>query len=154
MTTASVASDVHQFRRTMQRLFRRFGVLANDATPCGRALSIAHAHALMVLLARGELPQRELAQELCIDKSNVARLCARMGEAGHVRQRVGEDDGRSRRVSLTASGRRLARDVEGSSTERFRQLLLTIAPKNRPTILGALGELLAAVESLPNSDAP
>ena len=37
----------------MQLVFRRFGVLAGDATPCGQPLSMAHAHALLVLRGRG-----------------------------------------------------------------------------------------------------
>jgi DNA-binding MarR family transcriptional regulator len=68
----------------MQRLFRRFGTLATDRTPCDKPLSMAHAHALMVLSARGASSQQELGTELCIDKSNVARLCAKMSAAGHV----------------------------------------------------------------------
>jgi DNA-binding MarR family transcriptional regulator len=76
----------------MQRLFRRFGALSADATPCGKPLSMAHAHALMVLLTRGELSQQELGAELCIDKSNVARLCARMVDAEHVVQQQSETD--------------------------------------------------------------
>lgn len=118
----------------MQRLFRRFGALAMEATPCGKPLPIAHAHALMVLLARGDATQQELGRELGIDKSNVARLCARMVEAGHVSQRQDDDDGRSRRVSLTTRGERLAREVDEASKARFGAIL-TALPKcsSRPS---------------------
>jgi hypothetical protein len=49
--------QVQELRRLIQRLFRRFGALATDATPCGQPLSIAHAHALMVLLGRPEVEE-------------------------------------------------------------------------------------------------
>jgi DNA-binding MarR family transcriptional regulator len=143
------ALQVEELRRLIQRLFRRFGALASYATPCGKPLSIAHAHALMVLLARGELSQQDLGRELCIDKSNVARLCTKMASAGHASQRPDENDGRSRRVSLTARGARVAREAETASADRFRALLRGLPDGARPAVLAALGHLLASVEALP-----
>jgi DNA-binding MarR family transcriptional regulator len=141
--------EVDELRRLVQRLFRRFGALASDATPCGMPLSIPHAHALMLLLGRDELSQQELGGELCIDKSNVARLCAKMVAAGHVTQRPAEADGRSRLVSLTAKGTRVARQVESASTSRFGSLLRGLPEAARPGVLTALRHLLASVEALP-----
>jgi len=135
----------------MQHLFRRFGALATEATPCGIPLSMPHAHALMVLLVHGELSQQELGRELCIDKSNVARLCARMVEAGHVTQRHSEQDGRSRRVGLTVRGKRMAQQVAASSGARFRTLLGGVQPALRPLILESLRHLVVAVDALPRS---
>lgn len=138
-----------ELRRVMQRFFRRFGALAADSTPCGKPLSMAHAHALMVLLARGELSQQELGAELCIDKSNVARLCAKMVDASHVKQRPSEEDGRSRRVSLTARGERLAREVDAASRARFGALLAGLPGARRDQVIEALQHLVAALDALP-----
>lgn len=77
----------------------------------------------MILLGRGELTQQELGAELCIDKSNVARLCAKMVHAGHAEQTAGVQDRRSRMVSLTSAGKRLAREVNSASRQRFGALL-------------------------------
>jgi DNA-binding MarR family transcriptional regulator len=136
----------------MQRLFRRFGALAADATPCGKPLSMAHAHALMVLLAKGELSQQELGAELCIDKSNVARLSARMVEAGHINQQPCEEDGRSRLLSLTARGRRLAREVNAASGARFGSLLSALPLTSRRRVLDSLHELVTSLDELPVVD--
>lgn len=136
-------------RRCLQQLVRSFGVLAAEGTPCGKPLSVVHGHALMVLLTRGELSQQELGAELCIDKSNVARVCVKMVEAGHARQRPSEQDGRSRRVSLTARGLRMAREVEASSAARFGALLDRLPPRRAREIVESLECLVAAVRSLP-----
>ncbi|MBX3213622.1 MAG: winged helix-turn-helix transcriptional regulator [Labilithrix sp.] len=136
-----------ELRRLMQRLFRRFGTLAAEATPCGKPLPMAYAHALMVLLGRGDASQQELGRELGIDKSNVARLCARMVEAGHVSQRPDEEDGRSRRVSLTTRGERLAREVDESSRARFGALLVALPSTSREPVLDALRQLVAGIEA-------
>lgn len=129
----------------MQQLFRRFGALANEATPCGKPLAMAHAHALMILGERGTLSQQALGGELCVDKSNVARLCARMVDAGHVVQQPGEHDGRSRQVSLTARGETLAREVEASSKARFGSLLARVPAARRAAVLEGLQHLVDAL---------
>jgi len=147
------STQVDQLRGLMQQLFRRFGALAADSTPCGVPLSMAHAHALMVTRARGELSQRELGAELRIDKSNVARLCARMVEAGHAAQRPCADDGRSRLLSLTERGQRLAREVEAASAARFGALLAALPAGRRGDVLDALHQLIGALDALPAASA-
>ncbi len=149
MSRSDPASQADELRRLMQQLFRRFGALAAESTPCGKPLSIAHGHALMVMLAKGELSQQELGTELGIDKSNVARLCAKMVDAGHVEQRSSEHDGRSRRVSLTGAGKRLAREVDAASGARFGALLSALPKSRRGLVLEALQHLVGALDAAP-----
>jgi DNA-binding MarR family transcriptional regulator len=141
------AESVH-LRRSMQQLFRKFGALASDSTPCGKPLPMAHAHALMLLLRDGGATQQTLCRSLGIDKSNVARLCAKMVEAGHVEQSPSEADGRSRVVALTAKGRRLAEEVDVASKARFRSLLDAIPKARRDAVLSALDTLVEAMNGL------
>jgi DNA-binding MarR family transcriptional regulator len=144
-------------RRLIQAFIRSIGLLSADQTPCGQPLSVSHAHALMVLLeaarAGEHLSQRELAQALGIDKSNVTRLCRRMESAGHVVQRRSAEDGRARLLSLTAAGNRLATNVERSSRERFERLMGAIPPDQRADVLFSLACLNRALTSSsePNS---
>jgi DNA-binding MarR family transcriptional regulator len=138
-----------EFRRVTQRFFRRFGVLAADSTPCGKPLSMAHAHALMALLESGELSQQALGAKLCIDKSNVARLCAKMVQANHVRQKPSATDGRSRLVSLTARGTRLAQEVDTASRARFDALLGALPEARRADVILALQQLVDALSVPP-----
>jgi len=138
---------VEEFRCVTQRFFRRFGTLAAESTPCGKPLSMAHAHALMILRQRGEMTQRSLGSELCIDKSNVARLCAKMAQANHVKNRTNTQDGRSRLVSLTFSGARLAEEVDRASRARFTALLKAISAAHRNEVIAALQQLVDALEA-------
>ncbi len=136
----------------MQQLFRQFGALATGSTPCGKPLSMAHAHALMVMLTKGELSQRELANQLCIDKSNVARLCAKMVEAGHAVQMADDQDRRSRRVQLTSEGTCLAREVDAASRSRFTSLLKQLPAERRRQVLEALDHLVSVLNAPRNSN--
>ncbi|NUP11867.1 MAG: MarR family transcriptional regulator [Polyangiaceae bacterium] len=140
------ADRTDDLRRLTHRLVRRFGALSSDSTPCGKPVSMAYAHALMVLLYRGELSQQELGEELCIDKSNVARLCAKLVAAEHATQRPCELDGRSRRVLLTRSGTRLAKDIDASSRARFAALLGAVPANRRRDVVGALQLLVDALD--------
>jgi DNA-binding MarR family transcriptional regulator len=142
-----MSDPVDELRRITQRFFRRFGALAADSTPCGKPLSIAHAHALMVLLARGELTQQALGAELGIDKSNVARLCAKMVRENHVKQRPSERDGRSRLVVLTSRGARLGQEVDGASRARFGALLGAIPEPRHAGVVRALQHLVDALDA-------
>jgi DNA-binding MarR family transcriptional regulator len=143
----------------VQRFVRGFGLLTSDRTPCGAPLSTSHAHALMVLLERGRraepCSQQALAEALGIDKSNVARLCARLERDGHAHQRRSASDGRARLVSLTPAGRRLAERVEVQSRARFTELLAALpSPEARTSVLAALAALNAAIALTHASEPP
>jgi len=142
---SSASIEAEALRRVMQQLFRRFGALASDSTPCGKPLSMAHAHALMTLLANGELTQQALGAELGIDKSNVARLCAKMADADHVQQRPNAADGRSRLVSLTPRGSKLAGEVDAASRAKFGALLGDLPKARRAEVIRALQLLVDAL---------
>jgi DNA-binding MarR family transcriptional regulator len=143
--------EIDRLRELVQTFVRSFGLLVTKETPCGHPLSPSHAHALMVLLERARrrsrTSQADLGAVLGIDKSNVARLCARMELAAHVVQVRSPDDGRSRLVRLTREGTRLARRIERASRDRFRRIAGRVAASERQALLDSLALLNAAVET-------
>lgn len=149
---ASAAADAAALRKLIQRFVRTFGLLAADRTPCGKPLPLSHAHALMALAeharAHRRVTQQELGQVLGIDKSNVARLCAKLAQAGHVKQERTPLDGRARLLSLTSAGVRVARSVEHSSHQRFQRIIEALGTDGRQGVLSALELLNGAVGSV------
>jgi DNA-binding MarR family transcriptional regulator len=144
--------EVERLRALVQTFVRSFGLLLTRETPCGQPISPSHAHALMVLLERERLrqstSQADLAAALGLDKSSVARLCARMAVARHAVQDRSPDDGRSRLVRLTTAGARLARRIEQASRDRFGKILGCVATTERRALFDSLALLNAAVETL------
>lgn len=141
---------VEQLRAEVQRFVRGFGLLASDKTPCGTPITTSHAHALMVLLEHAralELPtQQQLGAALGIDKSNVARLCAKLERSGELEQRRSALDRRARLLVLTELGRRRAERVETASRERFSRILeLLPSDERRGQVLEALKALNGAI---------
>ncbi len=144
------AAPGSQLRACIQRFVRIFGLLTADQTPCGIALSPSYAHALMVLLDRQRIDdpcgQQDLVKVLGINKSNVARLCAKMVEGGHVVQGDSPTDGRAWTLRLTASGQRLAARVEEASHTRFDRVLAALpSPGARKSVIHALEMLNEAI---------
>ena len=148
--------EVEQLRSLVQEFVRRFGLLVTRRTPCGFPVSPSYAHALMLLLRRARegltTGQSDLAVSLGINKSNVARLCERMVAAGHGLQTVPPEDGRSRTVSLTAKGTRLAERIENGSRDRFSALTSSIPRHKRSAVIAALADLNAAVGTTAEGD--
>jgi DNA-binding MarR family transcriptional regulator len=143
-------SEVRQLQRLVQEFVRSFGLLITKQTPCGHPVSPSHAHALMILLERegDSTTQSDLGVHLGIDKSNVARLCARMHEEGHVLQEVSAEDARGRRLSLTVKGRRMAEQLKGASLARFQRVLHGVPPAKRRQLLDSLQLLNASIALL------
>jgi DNA-binding MarR family transcriptional regulator len=149
---AATVEDGRELRAGVQSFVRGLGLLSSDTTPCGERLSISHAHALLILLEcsqRGDKPtQHDLGQTLGIDKSNVARLCARMEAAGHAAQERCREDGRARRLTPTQKGLQLAAHLEESSRKLFIAVMTVIPPHARAGVLSALEALDAAVRTV------
>lgn len=140
-----------ELRLAVQGFVRQFGLLRDDRTPCGEPLTVSHGHALMILLEhREESPvvQRDLANALGLDKSSVARLCARMERARHIAQRRSELDGRAREITLTEKGERVARRVDAESRARFSRVLDAIPAKQRAVVVEAVKLLESAVRTI------
>lgn len=138
------------FRAHLQGFVRQFGLLVEDQTPCGQPLPLSHAHALLVLRESGETPlrQKELAVALGLNKSSIARLCARLQQRGCVFQTPSPTDARARDVLLTAKGRKRADEVEQSSRARFERLWCAVPGSERAGVLQALAVLQEAAVSL------
>jgi DNA-binding MarR family transcriptional regulator len=144
--------EVARLRAGVRQFVKAFGLLSTDRTPCGTPISLSCAYALVHLLEAGRIAgaptQRELARTLHVDKSTVARLCAKMERDGLVLQRRDEHDARVRRLSLTARGRRLAERVETASHARHTELLAAVPVSARASLLRGLETLSAAASTL------
>lgn len=146
------SGDATRLRQLLQELVRGFGLLAANQTPCGQPVSPSYAHALTILLERRRLGQKtsqaELGASLGIDKSNVARLCARMGAGGHVLQKRPAEDRRSRLLELTSKGAALAARIEQASQARFGALIAGVPTQKRRLLLDCLDVLNTAAHAL------
>ena len=150
-------SEARELQLSVQTFVRTFGLLVTKQTPCGQPVSPSYAHALMRLLEREAAGlitlQTELAEELGLDKSSIARLCSRLEADERITQNPDADDGRSRQLELTARGRKLAITIQAASLARFNRVLSAIPSAKRRAVLESLQLLTEAVTILEEEQA-
>lgn len=145
-------TTARELQASVQAFVRSFGLLVTKQTPCGQPVTPSIAHALMALLDREEAGivtfQHELAELLGLDRSSITRLCSKLEAEGRVEQEAAADDGRTRMLRLTPSGRRMAGNIRAASLERFTRIVDAIPTSKRQGLLEAVKVLTAAVRTL------
>lgn len=120
------------FLRESTRLFRPHGLTASQ-------FNILN---LLALRADGAgYSQRELADTLVVDRSNVTGLIDRMESAGWVRRADDPSDRRVYRVQLTAAGRRLWQKASPAYADVVAQVTAKLGEKQMNDMLALLDGL-------------
>jgi DNA-binding MarR family transcriptional regulator len=157
-TAPDVAAELHDefpftpARAAVVALVRGFGALQRRMGPyfAGFGLTPPQFQMLTIvnrLCRRGTPPnQRRLAAALYVSFPNITVMLARLERAGLIRRRAGADDGREKRVELTARGRARLLKVW---TRHARQLESVTAGLSDPERL-ELARLLNQMTAGPN----
>ncbi len=145
-------TDAESLRKAFHALVRSFGLLDTARTPCGQPVAVSHAHALMELQRHPGATQNELAAALGLSKSAVSRMAAGLERRGWLERRQDSDDGRVRRLTLTARGGDLARKIDDASLGHFEAMLGGIPPHRRAVTLETLQLLRGAIPSQVEDD--
>jgi DNA-binding MarR family transcriptional regulator len=127
-----IVATADVFLRESARLFRPHGLTA------------AQFNVLNLLAAREQaagFSQRELADALVVDRSNVTGLVDRMESAGLVRRENDAADRRVYRVRLTAAGKKLWQKVAPGYAEVVGQVTARLTEKAMRDTAGLLATL-------------
>lgn len=109
---------------------------------------------LRIIRAQPGIDQISVASRAILDTSTVKDIVARLETKGLVRRRTGEQDRRTRSVSLTRAGGSLLAAVEPEVRRARKDLLAPLSARDQATLVRLLRTLLAAHEGLPaGSDA-
>ena len=119
--------------RAAQTHFSEFGATADQFV-------------LLSLLAEEDgITQTELAQRMCSDANTVTAMLKLLEEKGCVRRRRCTTDGRARRVSLTASGKRLERKLHRSSASLRDSVERAVTGRDRKRFNASLDRIAEAI---------
>src|SRR5215212_5552113 len=118
---------------------------AGTARMVKAGISMTHLHILWVLEHHGDLPMSRLADLLDVSLSNATGLIDRMEERGLVERVRVPDDRRVVIVRASAEGARQRDEIEALKQDRMRSILDRLTPDQLTRILGAIGDLRAAV---------
>ncbi len=99
---------------------------------------------LTALFIRGRLDQVSLAEELGIDRTNVAEVLKRLSARGLVRREENPADRRARLASLTAKGQKLTGSMYGAMQRAQDRFLAPLSQGERDAFMALLVRLIEA----------
>lgn len=100
---ATGSTQVEDIRYASRELVRQLGFMGGHFA--GTELSPSAVHAL-IEIGSGEVTARDLGKRLHLEKSSVSRMLRKLVESGDVWVVMGKEDGRVKRLFLTAAGKR------------------------------------------------
>jgi len=118
-------------------------------------LSMADYELLVPLSAApgGCLRAKDLAAEVCWDKSRLSKQLARMATRGLVDRVPAEDDARGIVVSLTEAGHKILREAAPEHVELVRELFIDRMTDAESTAVRSLAEKVIAAGEARNDSA-
>ena len=140
MATRPLAATVAEVR-AFNRFYTRMIGLLDEGQRAGfppERITLTQLRLLHEIAHRSDLTARVLADELGLDPGYLSRLLNGFERRGLVRRRVSVDDGREKRLRITASGRRLVRPFIEATEVRISALVQPLEPTERLRLLAAM----------------
>lgn len=112
---------VEELRAVSRAMVRTLGFMGGDFA--GTDLSPSAVHALIEIEQHGgTLTARDLGERLRLEKSSVSRMLRKLVASGEVRETTGAEDGRVKRLALTARGRRRVAGIHAFARAQVMRL--------------------------------
>lgn len=99
---------------------------------------------ISALAQQGESDQVTLAQDVGMDRTNIADVLARLAGYGLIDRSVHKDDRRMRRAKLTRKGRALVAKLDAAAARAHERTIEALPPKARERLLSDLARLVRA----------
>lgn len=125
-------------------LVRALGLHRPDRTPCGQPFSPSEALTLLLLDDAEQLPQRDLAVALDLEKSTVSRLIDGLSRRGLLQRSPHPAGGRSQLVALTDAGIQAVGALRIARRQRLERLLEAIPAEDRAAVVKTIHQLTEA----------
>lgn len=119
-------------RTASRHLVREFGFL--NRTLAGTDLSASGVHAIVEIGRAANMTAKTLAETLMLEKSTISRLVRALGERGLIEEARSLDDGRTKLLQLTGSGRALLRRIERYAVSQVLSAMTPLDDRQRVTI--------------------
>jgi len=132
-------------RAASRQMVRELGFM--QATLAATDYPPSAVHAILEIGARGRMTAGQLAELLCLEKSSVSRMVAKLVRAGELGESASDDDGRAKWLALTARGERTRAAIEAYARRQVASALSSLAPARRKAVadgLAAYAQALAA----------
>ncbi|WP_032699463.1 bifunctional helix-turn-helix transcriptional regulator/GNAT family N-acetyltransferase [Pseudomonas syringae] len=138
-------SVVEQVRSASRTMVRELGFMRT--TLAGTRYSPSAVHTLLELGEHGALTSAQLVQELGLEKSSVSRMVAKLIQSGELEESRGEEDGRTKQLSLTEQGKRTLEEIHAYGQMQVSSALVPLTQQEQQTIAQGLNAYAQALKT-------
>jgi DNA-binding MarR family transcriptional regulator len=131
----------------LREVVRVFSRSQRVKVACTDGASTVQCHVLNELLRNEGITQQHLVEKLGLDKSWISRAIDGLVKTGRVIKQPREDDRRCVQLSLTASGLKLAEQLDQNLDDHAAQILNNIPSDQHKKIQSSLRLLLDELEA-------
>jgi DNA-binding MarR family transcriptional regulator/GNAT superfamily N-acetyltransferase len=149
MAVEPASQLIDHIRATSRHLVRELGFMGGDFAGTDLPPSAVHA---LIEIEKGDMTARDLAAILRLEKSSVSRMLRKLVEAGDVREAAGEEDTRTKRLSLTPAGQQRVASIHAFARAQVSSALARLHQGQHETVLE--GMRLYANALLPRDQKP
>ncbi|XEY21688.1 MarR family winged helix-turn-helix transcriptional regulator [Azospirillum sp. HJ39] len=143
---AFAAGDaVLPIRDASRRIVRELGFM--KATLAGTELPASAVHALIEIGGRDGLTATELCERLNLEKSSVSRMLRKLVGAGELAEGSSETDGRAKRLTLTAQGRRTLTAIDAFAHDQVGSALACLPAADHAVVVEGLRLYAGALQA-------
>ncbi|MGX1166384.1 DNA-binding MarR family transcriptional regulator [Bradyrhizobium sp. USDA 372] len=123
---------IDDIRAASRLMVRELGFM--DATVAASGYPPSAVHTILEIGIRGPMNSGELGDFLRLEKSSVSRLVRKLIDCGELKEMPDEADARSKRLSLTAKGRRTQEALHAFGRQQVRGALAALTPAEQRTV--------------------
>jgi DNA-binding MarR family transcriptional regulator/N-acetylglutamate synthase-like GNAT family acetyltransferase len=142
-------STVDDIRAASRQLVRELGFMGG--TFAGTDLPPSAVHALIEIQASDGISARDLGGLLRLEKSSVSRMLRKLVIAGDVLEKPGVTDARTKKLSLSAAGRKRVAAIHAFARAQVARALEELPAEHRRTVLDGLRLYADALAATPDS---
>lgn len=140
-------STIDAIRATSRHLVRELGFMGGDFAGTDLPPSAVHA---LIEIESGGITARDLAAVLRLEKSSVSRMLRKLVDSGDVREEAGEEDTRTKLLSLTSAGKKRVAAIHAFARDQVSAALDRLQPGQDRTVLEGMKLYADALAPLGN----
>lgn len=143
-TESARTSDIERFR-SFNRFYTRLIGTLSEGLLCSE-YSLTEARVLYEVATHDGTLAREIAEELNLDGGYLSRILRRFENSDLIQKSVSSRDARQQELRLTAKGRMLFEQLNERANLQAEQLLESLSPERRSTLLRSMSSIIGAME--------
>lgn len=141
----SQSNLINQVRSVSRLMVRELGFM--QATLAATDYPPSSVHTIVEIGERSSMTAVELVELLGLEKSTVSRMVRKLIEAGEIEEAPHEDDARSKKLRLTAKGKKTLRAIDSFAKEQVSAALTHLTNEQQQAVSEGIAHYAVALQA-------